>query len=104
THTHWDHIQGFPFFAPLFAPEGTWDVYGPGSQARGIDTTLAGQMDLVHFPVGFDDLVAKVRYHTLLEGSFEVGSARITARYLNHPALTLGYRIEIDGSTLVYAV
>jgi CheY-like chemotaxis protein/phosphoribosyl 1,2-cyclic phosphodiesterase len=103
SHTHWDHIQGFPFFAPLFVPGNEWDIYGPGGLGQQIATTLAGQMQYTYFPVALDQLVATVRYHDLGEGTFEIGPARVTAQYLNHPALTLGYRLEVGGSTLVYA-
>jgi phosphoribosyl 1,2-cyclic phosphodiesterase len=51
THTHWDHIQGFPFFAPLFVPGNTWDIYAPGALGRQLEQTLAGQMEYNYFPV-----------------------------------------------------
>lgn len=103
THTHWDHIQGFPFFAPLFIPGNEWDIYAPGVTGRRLEDTLAGQMEYTYFPVRLDQLGATIRYHDVVEGTFSVGSARITAHYLNHPALTLGYRIEAGGASLVYA-
>ena len=102
-HTHWDHIQGFPFFAPLFAPGRRWEIYAPGSRGRQLETALAGQMDYEYFPINLEELAADVHLHDLCEGSFDAGSMRVTTRYMNHPALTLGYRIEADGATLVYA-
>lgn len=104
THTHWDHIQGFPFFAPLFVSGNEWDLYAPGSGGRQLETTLAGQMEYTYFPVTLAQLDATIRFHDLVEGQFQIGSARIVAQYLNHPALTLGYRLEADGAALVYAV
>jgi phosphoribosyl 1,2-cyclic phosphodiesterase/DNA-binding response OmpR family regulator len=103
THTHWDHIQGFPFFAPLFAPGNGWDVYGPRGLGESLRETLAGQMQYLYFPVALEQLGATVRYHDLVEGAFAIADVRVSARYLNHPALTLGYRLEADGVTLVYA-
>ena len=103
SHTHWDHIQGLPFFAPLFAPENEWDVYGPHSLSQSIQDTLAGQMQYTYFPVTIDALGAKIRYHDLVEGVFKVGDITIRSRYLNHPALTLGYRLEADGHSVVYS-
>jgi CheY-like chemotaxis protein/phosphoribosyl 1,2-cyclic phosphodiesterase len=103
THTHWDHIQGFPFFAPLFVPGNTWDIYAPGGLGQRLEETLAGQMDYTYLPVTLDQLGATVRYHDLSEGVFTLAGVRVTARYLNHPALTLGYRLELGGVTLVYA-
>jgi phosphoribosyl 1,2-cyclic phosphodiesterase/CheY-like chemotaxis protein len=102
-HTHWDHIQGFPFFAPLFVPGHHWEVYGPGGFGRQLERGLTGQMVYEHFPVSLQDLLAQVRIQHLTEGSFEVGSIRVTTQYLNHPVFTLGYRLEGDGVTLVYA-
>ncbi len=102
-HTHWDHIQGFPFFAPLFIPGHHWEIYGPDGLGRQIGRGLEGQMVYEHFPVSLDDLNALAKIHHLREGVFEVGSIRVTTQYLNHPVFTLGYRLEVDGTTLVYA-
>lgn len=103
SHTHWDHIQGFPFFRPLFVPGNEWDIYAPGGPGQALETTLAGQMQYTYFPVALDQLGATIRYHDLAEGTFEIGSARVTAQYLNHPALALGYRLEVGGVSLVYS-
>jgi CheY-like chemotaxis protein/phosphoribosyl 1,2-cyclic phosphodiesterase len=104
THTHWDHIQGFPFFAPLFTCENEWDIYAPGGLGQQLEVTLAGQMEYTYFPITLSQCGAAIRFHDLSEGSFEIGKVRVTARYLNHPALALGYRLEADGAVLVYAV
>src|SRR5688572_6041087 len=102
-HTHWDHIHGVPFLAPLFVPGSRWDVYGPRGIVRTLDAVLAGQMEYQYFPVGLDEVAAEVAYHDLVEGVFEIGDATIRTHYLNHPALTLAYRIEVGGAVLVYA-
>jgi phosphoribosyl 1,2-cyclic phosphodiesterase/CheY-like chemotaxis protein len=103
SHTHWDHIQGLPFLAPLFDPAFEWDIYGPRGLGPSIRETLAGQMQYTYFPITIEQFAAKVRYHDLVEGTFEIDDVRIAAHYMNHPALTLGYRIEADGATVVYA-
>ncbi len=103
SHTHWDHIQGLPFFAPFFQPGNEWDVYGPGGLAESMRETLSGQMQYEYFPITLEAMGATVRYHNLGEGRLEVGGVRVRTRYLNHPTLTLGYRLEVDGATLVYA-
>lgn len=103
SHTHWDHIQGFPFFAPLFVRGGHWDIYGPAGLGQSLRETLAGQMQYSYFPVTLDELGASIRFHDLAEGSFEIDDIRIKTRYLNHPALTLGYRLETDNACVVYA-
>jgi CheY-like chemotaxis protein len=103
THTHWDHIQGFPFFAPLFGRGHEWDIYAPGGLGQQLEQTLAGQMEYTYFPVTLAQLGATIRYHDLVEGSFSVEDVRVVAKYLNHPALALGYRLEVGGVTVVYA-
>jgi CheY-like chemotaxis protein/phosphoribosyl 1,2-cyclic phosphodiesterase len=104
THTHWDHIQGFPFFQPLFQPNNEWDVYAPGGMGQQIEATLAGQMQYTYFPVTMEQLGATIRFHDLVEGTFSLGDVRVTAQYLNHPALTLGYRLEAGGVSLAYCL
>src|SRR6476660_7334315 len=104
THTHWDHIQGFPFFAPLFVPGNTWDIYAPGALGRQLEQTLAGQMEYNYFPVTLAQLPATIRFHDIAEGEFAIGEMRVTTQYLNHPALTLGYRLHSGGNAVVYSV
>jgi CheY-like chemotaxis protein/phosphoribosyl 1,2-cyclic phosphodiesterase len=103
THTHWDHIQGFPFFAPLFIRGNEFDVYAPQGLGQRLEETLAGQMEYAYFPVTLGQLDATIRYHELNEGAFDLGTVQVTARYLNHPGLALGYRLEAGGVTVVYA-
>jgi CheY-like chemotaxis protein/phosphoribosyl 1,2-cyclic phosphodiesterase len=103
SHTHWDHIQGLPFFAPLFVPGHEWDVYAPQGVGQRLEATLAGQMEFEYFPVALKQLGAKVRYHDLVEGTFVAGGVHVTARYMNHPGLAMGYRLESAGVVVVYA-
>eukprot|EP00035_Acanthoeca_spectabilis_P003977 m.97336 g.97336 ORF g.97336 m.97336 type:complete len:694 (+) comp12395_c0_seq1:466-2547(+) len=103
THTHWDHIQGIPFFAPLFVPGCEWDIYAPRGMGHSLQEALAGQMQYTYFPVQLDKLAATIRYHELVEGEFMIDDVKVHTQYLNHPALTLGYRLEVDGVTAVYA-
>lgn len=104
SHTHWDHIQGFPFFAPLFVPGNSWDIYAPGKLGQELEQTLAGQMEYNYFPITLEQLGAAIRFHDLGEGRLTIDGVHVTAQYLNHPALALGYRLESGGSTVVYAV
>ncbi len=103
SHTHWDHIQGIPFFAPLFVAGNTWHIYGPRGLGNSIRDTLAGQMQYAYFPVTTEQMGATVDYHDLVEGVFEIDDISVTTQYLNHPALSLGYRLEADGVSVVYA-
>ena len=103
THTHWDHIQGIPFFEPLFVPGNEWDIYAPRGLVSSLRESLAGQMQYTYFPVTLEELGATIRYHDLVEGVFDIGDIKVRTRYMNHPALTLGYRLEADGVSVVYA-
>lgn len=103
SHTHWDHIQGLPFFAPLFVTGNEWHIYGPRGLGQSLREVLAGQMDYAYFPVALNAFAANVHFHEVVEGGFSVGEVRIATQYLNHPALTVGYRLEADGASVVYA-
>ena len=103
SHTHWDHIQGIPFFTPFFVPENEWDIYAPRGIGQSIQETLAGQMQYAYFPVRLDEMGASIHYHELIEGEFQIDDITVRTRYLNHTALTLGFRLEADGAALVYA-
>jgi len=102
SHTHWDHIQGFPFFAPLFIPGNRLTVCGPEGSGKSLREVLSGQMEFTYFPVEIDQLPASITFKELGEGTHEFDGARVIAQYLHHPAMTLGYRIEADDAALVY--
>jgi phosphoribosyl 1,2-cyclic phosphodiesterase len=102
THTHWDHIQGFPFFAPLFQPDNRFKVYGPEGAHLSLRDVLAGQMEHHYFPVELDQLAARISYQDLCEGTYEIDGLRVRAQQMNHPSPTLGYRIEADGRCICY--
>ena len=102
SHTHWDHIQGFPFFAPLFVPGNKITVCGPEGSGGSLREVLSGQMEFTYFPVELGQLPASITFRELGEGTHEFDGARIIAQYLNHPAMTLGYRIEADGASAAY--
>jgi phosphoribosyl 1,2-cyclic phosphodiesterase/CheY-like chemotaxis protein len=103
SHTHWDHIQGLPFFAPLFVADAEWHIYGPRGVGKTLQEVLAAQMDYAYFPVALNAFTARLHYHEVVEGGFSVEDFWITTQYLNHPALTVGYRLETDAAVMVYA-
>jgi CheY-like chemotaxis protein/phosphoribosyl 1,2-cyclic phosphodiesterase len=102
SHTHWDHIQGFPFFEPVFKTGNRFTVCGPHGAGHSLADVLAGQMEYTYFPVELRQLGAQIEYRDWVEGEYELDGIRITTQFLNHPAVTLGYRIEADGVSLVY--
>jgi CheY-like chemotaxis protein len=103
-HTHWDHIQGFPFFSPAFVKGNTVAIYGPEGSRGPLHDVLAGQMEFTYFPIDLNQLPAAITYHDLTEGIHTIGSARIVTQFLNHPAMTVGYRVEADGVAMAYLV
>ncbi|RKY00213.1 MAG: MBL fold metallo-hydrolase [Spirochaetes bacterium] len=103
SHTHWDHIMGFPFFTPIFIPGNKIRVHGPVNIGdEDLEQIVAGQMSYNYFPVKADELAADIEYKVLKEGHFELsGGVKITTKILNHPIIDLGYRIEADDRVLV---
>ncbi len=103
-HTHWDHIQGFPFFTPAFVKGNSAAIYAPEGSSGSLHHVLAGQMEFTYFPIELDQLPAAITYHDLTEGIYSISGVRVATQFLNHPAMTLGYRIEADGAAVVYLV
>ena len=101
-HTHWDHIQGFPFFTPAFLPTSELNIYGSAAFQRSLEDSLSGQMQYSYFPVKLEDLASRIHYTELEEGFFRIGDILVETQYLNHTAPTIAYRISADGATLTY--
>jgi diguanylate cyclase (GGDEF)-like protein len=101
-HTHWDHIQGFPFFTPAFLPGSELNIYGSVAFQRSLEDSLSGQMQYSYFPVKVQDLASRIHYTELEEGFFRIGEVLVETQYLNHTAPTIAYRISADGATVAY--
>jgi phosphoribosyl 1,2-cyclic phosphodiesterase len=99
THTHSDHIIGFPFFAPLYVPGTKLRIYGPATYYEGsLERVISSQMSYHFFPVRLAELAAEMAYYELKEGCHELGDGiKVTTRYLNHPLMCFGYRFEHQG-------
>jgi len=103
SHPHWDHIQGFPFFTPAYAPTTTLYVYGAAKGDRTIYDLLSGQMQSSYFPVTFSSLGGKVIARDLEpKGRTEVGGIGVSMLPLIHPGGCLGFAFEHDGHKVVY--
>jgi phosphoribosyl 1,2-cyclic phosphodiesterase len=96
THTHWDHIMGFPFFSPIYIPDTKLKVYGPGTYDDDIlKDIVGGQLSYRYFPVRQTELTSEIEYIDIKEGRFDLGDGIMLAtKYLNHPIRCLGYRFE----------
>lgn len=101
-HTHWDHISGFPFFNPAFAPGNRISIYGARDLDRSLEDVLAGQMHFTYFPVPLGDLRAQLTFRELDEGEIRVEDTLVRSHYLNHTAVCMGYRLEADGVAMAY--
>ncbi len=100
-HTHWDHIQGFPFFQPAYAPGNRLTIYSLRGTDKSLEKVFTGQMDSSYFPVSLSDLMARLQF-VELTGEVRIGEARIQHLFLNHPGLAIGFRIELGKKALVY--
>ncbi len=102
SHTHWDHIQGFPFFYPAMKEENEFTIIGSSHNGIPLRSILSDQMRAMYFPLQFDELKAKINFRTIEEDVFSIGSTKIEAIYVNHPGYTLGFRITNGNKSLVY--
>ncbi len=96
THTHLDHILGLPFFAPIHNPGTRLKIYGPVTcEEDPLEDVIGGQLSYRYFPVRQHELGASIEYVDLKEGRYDLGQGvTLITKYLNHPLLALGYRIE----------
>jgi phosphoribosyl 1,2-cyclic phosphodiesterase len=103
SHTHWDHIQGWPFFNPALAKGNEFTLHAVAGAHRSLETALANQMEYTYFPITLDEMNANISFEEVGEGTFSLDGVNVTPHRLNHTTACLGYRIEADGKTLIYA-
>lgn len=101
SHTHWDHIHGFPFFTPAYVKGNVFYICG---RHLGLEDRLRDQHDPRYFPVPFDALSASIRFRRLKANDW-IANRRVRVRSirLHHPGESFAYRIEADGASVVYA-
>ncbi len=105
THSHWDHIQGLPFFVPNFIPGNTLRLHGGFDpiSGSGIEQVMAVQLQYSYFPVREAEMKARIEYVTLQPNqTIQIGTARVTPYILNHPVIDFGYRIECNGKSVFF--
>jgi len=105
SHTHWDHIQGLPFFTPLFIPQNHVTIYGAGDPVsqRGIAEVLNRQMDYAYFPIREAELNADIDYVNLPDMQrVEIGSVVVENILMNHPAMDYGYKVSCGDKSLFF--
>jgi phosphoribosyl 1,2-cyclic phosphodiesterase len=105
THSHWDHIQGLPFFIPIFVPGNRLLLHGAHDfvSGRGVEQVMDVQLQYSYFPIREAEMKASIEYFQLAPGqAVQIGSATVTAVLLNHPVINLGYRIDADGKSVFF--
>jgi phosphoribosyl 1,2-cyclic phosphodiesterase len=103
THFHWDHIQGIPFFKPLYRPRNQFLFYSYRFEDQSLQRALEGQMSDPYFPVDMKSMAAQRHFYEISEERMNFDDVRIVSRQLNHPQGCLGFRVECDGKVVVYA-
>ena len=93
SHTHWDHIQGLPFFKPLSAGGNRFCVFGAAQGDVPLQEVLRRQMDPMVFPIPLEALAAQIEVQDIAEGEFPIADFQVRAFRLRHPGTTLGYRL-----------
>jgi phosphoribosyl 1,2-cyclic phosphodiesterase len=104
SHTHWDHIQGFPFFVPAFIPVNKFNVYGAiAPDGTTIKERLSDQMLHPNFPVPMQVMRSELNFHDLIPGErIFIDDIELETAPLNHPNIATGYRVTWQGKTAVY--
>ncbi|HVE12034.1 MAG TPA: response regulator [Elusimicrobiota bacterium] len=100
-HTHWDHIQGFPFFTPLYGPQNSFTVYSVRAAGKSLEKVFRGQMAADYFPVPLQSLASALHF-VELEGPLEFGPVKVSYHFLNHPGVAIGFRFDSPGGSVTY--
>ena len=105
THTHWDHIMGYPMFTPIFIPTSKLRIRGPVSyEDDTLESIIGAQLSYRYWPVRLEELSADISYDQIKETSLDLGDGlKVFTKYLNHSILCLGYRFEYQGKSIVTA-
>ncbi|MFT4552328.1 MAG: CheY-like chemotaxis protein/ribonuclease BN (tRNA processing enzyme) [Chlamydiales bacterium] len=101
THTHWDHIQGFPFFVPAYILGVDFNVYGARGFGKNLENIFRGQLDSDYFPVQLDQMYAKIHFHDI-QGPVTIGDCEVHWEYVNHPGATVAYKLITNGKSIVW--
>jgi phosphoribosyl 1,2-cyclic phosphodiesterase len=102
THTHWDHIQGFPFFPVAYNPRNTIRVLAFEGTRKSLEATLSSQMESPYFPISMQEMPGNITVDELKDKQFAVGSVRVEATFTNHPGICACFKIISSAGTVVY--
>ena len=102
THPHWDHINAFPFFTPIYVPGHSIRVYGARQDDYGFEELILNQMDGTYFPVTAREFGAQVTFHEISEQELDLDGIAVRTMLLKHPGHCLGYRVDHNGRSFCY--
>ena len=102
THTHWDHIQGLPFFDAAYNPRNRLRIIGYEGARASLLAALSGQMESPYFPVGWQQLPGYIVLQELKQQQFKIGPITVETIYLNHPGICVGYRLQTSAGVIAY--
>jgi len=103
SHSHMDHICGFPFFAPLYGKDNRIRVWGRLHYEKSVEEVMASQMDYSYFPLRAVDLPSKLSFHDMDGSDVEIdGGIVVKSCMMNHPVLAQAYRVEKGGKSVIF--
>ncbi len=102
SHTHWDHIQGFPFFVPAYNKESDLRILGYEGARKGLESTLSSQMESPNFPIGMHQMPGHISIQEIKDLHFKIGEISLQAEFMNHPGVCVGYRLTTSGGSVAY--
>ena len=103
SHTHWDHIQGLPYFAPLYQRGNKMSVYARKRDDLHLQAVFASQTHDPYFPVPFAEADAAIEFNELTDAAkFSIADVQVACARLNHPYIATAYRLTVDGASVVY--
>jgi phosphoribosyl 1,2-cyclic phosphodiesterase/ActR/RegA family two-component response regulator len=102
THSHWDHIQGMPFFSPLFKTINRVKMLGYEGARNSLETILNNQMESPFFPIGLRQVPANVQIEEMKDMNVDIGQVHVQAAFANHPGLCVGYRISTAAGSVAF--
>lgn len=94
THPHYDHINGIPYFVPLYMKSNEFEIIGTNQNHVSLEKVVADQMNSVYFPVTMKEFAAKITFREIGEETFDIDDLKIHTILLNHPGKCIGYRIQ----------
>ena len=102
THSHWDHIQGFPFFNPAYSDKYDINIFSCPSIFKNLEEVFLNQMKSLYFPVDFKDLKARINFYEIKEKEPKLGNAFIKSIRNNHPGEAYGFKVIENNKKIVF--